>query len=206
MKYARKAVTVKESSHGYQPLEVDSLHLANGTIFVTGEINDELVNDVISQLLYLKREKIPVKMIINTPGGSVTAGLALYDVIREFRADITMFCMGIAASMGAVLLAAGEKGKRYILPHSKVMIHEPLLSGGISGPTSTIRKTAEDMIETKRIINGILAECTGKTIKQIDKATAFDNFMSAKEAIDFGLCDKIITSFELSQLTVKHKI
>jgi ATP-dependent Clp protease protease subunit len=117
-----------------------------------------------------------------------------------------MFCMGIAASMGAVLLAAGEKGKRFILPHSKVMIHEPLLSGGISGPTSTIRKTAEDMIETKRIINGILAECTGKTIKQIDKATAFDNFMSAKEAIDFGLCDKIITSFELSQLTVKHKI
>lgn len=206
MKYARKAVTVKESSRGYQALEVDSLHLANGTVFVTGEINDELVNDVISQLLYLKREKIPVKMIINTPGGSVTAGLALYDVIREFRADITMFCMGIAASMGAVLLAAGEKGKRYILPHSKVMIHEPLLSGGISGPTSTIRKTAEDMIETKRIINGILAECTGKTIKQIDKATAFDNFMSAQEAIDFGLCDKIITSFELSQLTVKHKI
>lgn len=206
MKYARKAVTVKESSRGYQALEVDSLHLANGTVFVTGEINDELVNDVISQLLYLKREKIPVKMIINTPGGSVTAGLALYDVIREFRADITMFCMGIAASLGAVLLAAGEKGKRYILPHSKVMIHEPLLSGGISGPTSTIRKTAEDMIETKRIINGILAECTGKTIKQIDKATAFDNFMSAQEAIDFGLCDKIITSFELSQLTVKHKI
>ena len=206
MKYARKAVTVKESSRGYQALEVDSLHLANGTVFVTGEINDELVNDVISQLLYLKREKIPVKMIINTPGGSVTSGLALYDVIREFRTDITMFCMGIAASMGAVLLAAGEKGKRYILPHSKVMIHEPLLSGGISGPTSTIRKTAEDMIETKRIINGILAECTGKTIKQIDKATAFDNFMSAQEAIDFGLCDKIITSFELSQLTVKHKI
>lgn len=204
MKYARKAVTVKESSRGYQALEVDSLHLANGTVFVTGEINDELVNDVISQLLYLKREKIPVKMIINTPGGSVTAGLALYDVIREFRADITMFCMGIAASMGAVLLAAGEKGKRYILPHSKVMIHEPLLSGGISGPTSTIRKTAEDMIETKRIINGILAECTGKTIKQIDKATAFDNFMSAQEAIDFGLCDKIITSFELSQLNTAH--
>lgn len=206
MKYARKAVTVKESSRGYQPLEVDSINLANGTVFLTGEINDELVNDVISQLLYLKREKIPVKMIINTPGGSVTSGLALYDVIREFRTDITMFCMGIAASMGAVLLAAGEKGKRYILPHSKVMIHEPLLSGGITGSTSTIRKTAEDMIETKRIINGILAECTGKTIKQIDKATAFDNFMSAKEAIDFGLCDKIITGLELSQLTAKHKI
>ena len=124
----------------------------------------------------------------------------------SLAAGKTTITKGIAASMGAVLLAAGEKGKRYILPHSKVMIHEPLLSGGISGSTSTIRKTAEDMIETKRIINGILAECTGKTIKQIDKATAFDNFMSAQEAIDFGLCDKIITSLELSQLTAKHKI
>ena len=200
------AITVKETGHGFQSLPVNALHLSNGVVFVDGEITDELVNDVISQILYLKRENIGIKLIINSCGGSVNAGLALYDIIHEYRADITIFCMGMAASMGAVLFAAGKKGKRFILPHSKVMIHEPLIDRGMAGSATTIQKTAESIIETKKLINGILAECTGKNVKQIDKATAFDNFMTAQQAIEFGLCDKIITAEEFALLTAKRKL
>lgn len=200
------ATIVKETCNGFQTLEVNAMHLSNGVIFVTGEITDEMVNDVISQILYLERENIKIKLVLNTCGGSISAGLVLYDVIREYKSDITIFCMGLAASMGAVILAAGEKGNRFILPHSKVMIHEPLIQGGMSGSTTTIQRTAESLIETKKLVNGILAECTGKSVKQIDKATSFDNFMTAQEAIEFGLCDKMITTLQFNQLTAKHKI
>lgn len=188
-----KASFISESSGGRCEMSLEAEHLNNRTIMLTGEVNDEMAADFASKMLFLTREKAPVDIILDSPGGSVNAGLVIYDIIQECdgKIPINIYCMGMAASMGAVILAGGQKGRRYILPHSKCMIHEPLIRDGVGGSATSISKTAESILETKKITNGILAKHTGKTAREIDEATSFDNYMNANEAIEFGLCDEI---------------
>ncbi|MBR1855060.1 MAG: ATP-dependent Clp protease proteolytic subunit [Lachnospiraceae bacterium] len=183
----------EESANGVREVQLMTKHFSARKLFLTGEVTEEMANQFVSQLLYLAADRRPVDIYINSPGGSVDAGLVIYDVIQSCvgKFEINLYCIGRAASMGAVLLACGPKGHRFILPHSKVMIHEPLLAGGMGGSATTIKKTAESILETKAITNGILAKHTGKTLEEIDEATSFDNYMNAKEAIEFGLCDEI---------------
>ncbi len=187
----------EESAHGTREVQLLSKHLTNGKLFLTGEVTSEMANTFVSELLYLAQKEKPVDIYINSPGGSVNAGLVIYDVIQACasKVEINIFCMGIAASMAAIILAGGAKGHRFILPHSKVMIHEPLISGGMGGSATTIKKTADSILETKAITNEILAKHTGKTVEEIDEATAFDNYMNATEAIEFGICDEIRNVF-----------
>ena len=189
----RMPSVIEESSNGAREVLLQTLQLTERTLYLTGEVTDEMANCFVSEMKYLAKSKKPVEIIINSPGGSVNAGLLIYDVIQacDGKIPINMYCTGMAASMAAVILAGGQKGRRYILPHSKCMIHEPLISGGIGGSATSINKTAESILETKAIVNGILAKHTGKSIKEIDEATAYDNMMNAEEAVRFGLCDEI---------------
>lgn len=187
----------EESCHGSREINLQTKHFGNRKLFLTGEVTSEMANDFVSQMLYLAASDEPINIYINSPGGSVNAGLVIYDTIQALseKLEINMYCIGMAASMGAIILAGGQKGRRFILPHSKVMIHEPLISGGIGGSATSIKKTSDSILETKAITNGILAKHTGKSIKEINKATSFDNFMNAKEAIEFGICDEICNIF-----------
>lgn len=181
-----------ESAHGVREVSLDTRHLMNRRIFINGEINEDSANDFLSQMLYLEQESNdPITIYINSPGGSVNAGLVIYDCIQAAEVEINMICAGTAASMAAIILAGGQQGHRYILPHSKVMIHEPLLAGGVGGSATSIKNISDSILETREIVNGILSKHTGKTMKEINKATSFDNYMNAEEAIKFGLCDSI---------------
>ena len=186
-----------ESCNGVREMSLRTKHFTDGKLFLTGEVTEDMANDYVSELLYLVERGEPVDIYINSPGGSVNAGLVIYDLLQACseKLEINMYCTGMAASMGAVILAGGQKGRRFILPHSKVMIHEPLISGGMGGSATSIKKTADSILETKAITNGILAKHTGKTIEEIDEATSFDNFMNAQEAVEFGLCDEIRNLF-----------
>ncbi len=186
----------EESCNGVNMVLLRTKHLTNGKIFLCGEVTDEMANDFILQATYLAERKQPFTVYINTPGGSVNAGLAIYDTIQICSKEVAidLKCTGMAASMGAVLLAGGPKGHRFILPHSKVMIHEPLISNGVGGSATTIKKTAETILETKALTNSILAKHTGKSVEEIDRATSFDNYMNAQEAITFGICDAVCNS------------
>ena len=160
-------------------------------IFITGEINDALANTVVAQLLYLEA-KAPQKDItiyINSPGGSVSAGLAIYDTMNYISCDVVTICIGMAASMGAFLLSSGTKGKRFSLPSSEIMIHQPL--GGAQGQASDIKIQAEHILKTKKKLNTILASNTGRSFEEIERATDRDNYLSADEALVYGLIDKI---------------
>ncbi len=187
----------EETSGGIREVSIMTKHLTHGKLFLTGEVTEEMANTFVSVFLYLVEKGDPVDIYINSPGGSVDAGLVIYDVIQSCseKIDINMYCIGRAASMGAIILASGQKGRRFILPHSKVMIHEPLIQGGMGGSATSVKKTADSILETKAITNGILAKHTGKTIEEIDEATSFDNFMNAKEAVEFGICDEIRNLF-----------
>ena len=145
------------------------------------------------EMEYLAQLKEPIDIYINSPGGSVNAGLVIYDIIQGLDGEIpiNIYCIGMAASMGAVLLAGGQKGRRFILPHSKCMIHEPLIQKGIGGSATSIKETADSILETKAIICEILAKHTGKTTEEIDKDISFDNFMNAEKAVEYGICDEI---------------
>ncbi len=181
-----------ESAHGTREVALATRHLMNRNIFLTGEIDDSKANGFLSQMLYLEEDQSkPVNIYINSHGGQVGAGLMIYDAIQGSRLTISMICAGNAASMAAVLLAGGQKGRRYILRHSRVMIHEPLLSSGVGGSASSIKNISESILETRDIINGILSRHTGKTLEEINEATKFDNYMNAEEAIEFGLCDSV---------------
>lgn len=183
-----------ESAHGVREVSLDTRHLMKRRIFLNGEINEDTANDFLSQMLYLEQEsRDPVTIYINSPGGSVNAGLVIYDCIQASELEINMVCAGTAASMAAIIFAGGQKERRFILPHSKVMIHEPLLAGGVGGSATSIKNISDSILETREIVNGILAKHTGKTVKEINKATSFDNYMNAEEAIKFGLCDKVTT-------------
>ena len=186
-----------ESCNGVSVMPLMTKHFTNRKLFIVGEVTDEMANNFVSKFLYLSESNEPVDIYINSPGGSVDAGLVIYDVIQSCgdKFPINMYCIGMAASMGAVILAGGQKGRRYILPHSRVMIHEPLIADGMGGSATSIKRKADSILETKTTTNGILAKHTGKSVEEIDEATSFDNFMNADEAIAFGLCDEIKSLF-----------
>ncbi len=171
--------------------DIYSRLLRERIIFLGTEINDVVANTVVAQMLFLEYEDPDkdILLYINSPGGSVTAGLAIYDVIQYVKPDVQTICVGSAFSMGALLLAAGTKGKRFILPHGKVMLHQP--SGGAGGQSSDIQIHAREIVKTKRELNQILAKCTGKDEAQIEKDTDRDRYMSAVEAVDYGIVDEV---------------
>lgn len=187
-----------ESAHGTREVSLTTRHLMNRKIFLNGSIDAQMANEFLSQFLYLESEsKDPITIYINSPGGEVNSGLMIYDAIQCSKVPVNMVCAGMAASMAAVILAGGKKGRRYILKHSKVMIHEPLLSNGVGGSATSIKNISDSILETREILNGILADHTGKTLEEINEATRFDNYMNAKEAIEFGLCDKVTQSINI---------
>ncbi|MDB5106624.1 MAG: clpP [Fibrobacteres bacterium] len=171
--------------------DIYSRLLKDRIIFIGYEINDQVANAIIAQMLFLEYEDPDKDIIlyINSPGGIVTSGLAIYDVIKFVKPDVQTICIGSCMSMGALLLAAGTKGKRYILPHGKVMLHQP--SGGATGQSSDIQIHAKEIIKTKKELLGILAEATGKTMEQIQKDTERDMYMNAQEALAYGIVDEI---------------
>ena len=186
---------IKRTSAGLQALPMDSVLLSKRKVFLTGEITPESADSVIQQLLYLEDEgkTEPIDLIINSPGGSVSAGLMVYDQLRGMRDSIQInsYCSGFAGSMAAIILAGGQHGHRFILPHAKVMIHEPLIAGGVGGSATSIQRTAASIMETKRITIDLLAQDTGRSVEEIEKAISYDNTMNAEEAISFGICDRI---------------
>ncbi|MDD6037555.1 MAG: ATP-dependent Clp protease proteolytic subunit [bacterium] len=189
-----------ESAHGTREVSLKTRHLMNRNIFLNGKIDSDMANDFLSQFLYLEQESDgPITIYINSPGGEVNAGLMIYDAIQGSKNIINLICTGMAASMAAILLAGGQKGHRYILKHSKVMIHEPLISNGVGGSATSIKNISESILETRTLVNGILAEHTGKTPEEIDEATSFDNYMNATEAIAFGICDTVLESIRIAQ-------
>ena len=163
-------------------------------MFLSDEVNDTTASLVVAQLLYLEGQdpEKDIDLYINSPGGSVTAGMAIYDTIQYIKCDVSTICMGLAASMGAFLLSSGTKGKRLALPNSEIMIHQPLISGGLSGQCTDIKIRSDHLVRTRDKLNSILAENTGKPIEQIAIDTERDNFMTAQEALEYGLIDKVI--------------
>lgn len=185
-------MVVEQTGRGERSYDIFSRLLKERIIFLGTAIDDNVSNLMIAQLLFLQSEDPDkdISIYINSPGGVVTAGLAIYDTMQFLKCDITTYCVGQAASMGAVLLAAGTKGKRFALPNARIMIHQPL--GGAQGQASDINIQAQEIMRIKQILNGILASHTGQNIKAIEKDTDRDNFMSAEEAVKYGLVDKMI--------------
>ncbi len=185
-------MVIEQSSRGERAYDIYSRLLKDRIIFLGQPIDDDIANLVIAQLLFLEAEEPErdISLYINSPGGVVSAGLAIYDTIQFIKSDVSTICIGQAASMGAVLLAAGTKGKRFILPNARVMIHQP--SGGVQGQASDIKIQAEEMLRTKEILDNILAKHTGQPKEKIEKDTERDFFMSAEEAKLYGIVDEII--------------
>ena len=182
---------IEKTNLGERAYDIYSRLLKDRIIMLNGEIDDNLANSIVSQLLYLDSiNNDDISIYINSPGGSITAGMAIYDTMNYIKSDVNTICIGIAASMAAFLLASGKENKRYCLPNSEVMIHQPL--GGAQGQATEIKIAAERIIKLKNKLNCILAKKTKKNIKQIEKDTERDNFMSAEEALNYGLIDKII--------------
>ena len=185
-------VIEKESNKEYA-YDLYSRLLNDRIIFLSGEINDSTANIVVSELLYLDSlNHKDIFLYINSPGGQITSGMAIYDTMNYIKSDVRTICIGMTASMGAFLLANGTKGKRYSLPNSEIMIHQPL--GGTSGQATDIKIAAEHILKIKQKLNNILAKVTGKSIKVIEKDTDRDNFMNPNEALKYGLIDEIITN------------
>ena len=186
-------VVVEQSSRGERSYDIYSRLLKDRIIFLGEEVNDTTASLVVAQLLFLDAEDPDkdINLYINSPGGVITAGMDIYDTMQYIHADVSTICIGMAASMGAFLLAGGAKGKRFALPNAEVMIHQP--SGGARGQATEIRIHAENILKTKRKLNEILAANTGKSIEEIERDTERDNFMSAEEAKAYGLIDEIIT-------------
>ena len=184
-------MVIEQTNRGERSYDIYSRLLEDRIIFISGEINDATANLAIAQLIYLegKDPDKDIMMYINSPGGSVVAGMAIYDTMNYVKCDVRTICVGMAASMAAVLLASGTKGKRFALPNSEIMIHQPL--GGAQGQASDIAIHAQHILKTKKKLNGILAEKSGQDIQTIEKDTDRDNFMSANEALKYGLIDKI---------------
>ena len=185
---------IEQTNRGERAYDIYSRLLEDRIIFLTGEINDQEADLVVAQLIYLesKDPNKDVMIYINSPGGSVTAGMAIYDTMNYIKCDVSTICIGLAASMGAFLLSAGTKGKRYSLPNSEIMIHQPL--GGFQGQASDIMIHAQNIQKIKEKMNAILAKNTGKDYEQVVKDTDRDNFMSAQEALEYGIIDKIFES------------
>ena len=187
---------IEQSGRGERAFDIYSRLLKERIIFLVGPVDDHTANLVVAQLLFLESEN-PDKDIyfyINSPGGSVTAGMSIYDTMKFIKPDVQTLCLGQAASMGAFLLSAGTKGKRFALPNSRIMIHQPLISGGLGGQACDIEIHARELLKLKEKLNKILADHTGKSIEEVARDTDRDNFMSAQEAMEYGLIDKVITS------------
>ena len=186
-------MVVEQSSTGERSYDIYSRLLKDRIIFLGEEVNDTTASLVVAQLLFLDAEDPDkdINLYINSPGGVITAGMAIYDTMQYIHADVSTICIGMAASMGAFLLAGGAKGKRFALPNAEVMIHQP--SGGARGQATEIRIHAENILKTKRKLNEILAQNTGRTVEEIERDTERDNFMSAQEAKAYGLIDEVIT-------------
>jgi ATP-dependent Clp protease protease subunit len=186
-------MVVEQTGRGERSYDIYSRLLKERIIFLGTEINDDVSNLVIAQLLFLQSEDAEkdISMYINSPGGVVTAGMAIYDTMQFVKCPITTYCMGQAASMGAVLLCAGAKGKRFALPNSRIMIHQPL--GGAQGQATDIEIQTKEILRMKKRLNEILADHTGKPLKTIEKDTDRDFFMSAEEAVKYGLVDEVVT-------------
>ncbi|MBI2638118.1 ATP-dependent Clp endopeptidase proteolytic subunit ClpP [Candidatus Peregrinibacteria bacterium] len=183
---------IEKSNLGERAYDIYSRLLKDRIVFLGSAINDQVANSIIAQLLFLENEnpKKDILMYIQSPGGHVTAGLAIYDTMQYIRPDVVTVCIGMAASMGAVLLTGGAKGKRFSLPNAEVMIHQPL--GGVEGQAADIKIHAEHIVKMRERLNRIISKHTGKPLKQVEKDTDRDNFLTAEEALKYGLIDKII--------------
>jgi ATP-dependent Clp protease protease subunit len=186
-------MVIEQSGRGERAYDIYSRLLKERVIFLVGPVNDHTANLVVAQLLFLESENPDkdISLYINSPGGSVSAGLAIYDTMQFIKPDVSTLCTGLAASMGAFLLAAGAKDKRFSLPNSRIMIHQPL--GGASGQAADIEIQAREILYLRERLNAILAEKTGQSIDQIAKDTDRDNFMSADQAVEYGMIDKVLT-------------
>ena len=183
---------IEQTNRGERSYDIFSRLLNDRIIVLSDEDNDATASLVVAQLLYLEGQDAEkdISLYINSPGGSVTAGMAIYDTMQYIKCDVSTICIGLAASMGAFLLSSGAKGKRFALPHSEIMIHQP--SGGAQGQATDIKIVADHILRTKQTLNKILAENTGKSIEEIARDTERDNFMTAAEALEYGLVDKVI--------------
>lgn len=187
---------IEDTGRGERSYDLYSRLLRDRIVFLTGEVNDQSASSVIGQLLFLESENPDkdIYLYINSPGGSVTAGMGIYDTMRFIRPKVNTICVGLAASMGALLLSSGEKGKRFALPHSRVMIHQPL--GGMQGQATELEIVACEILRTKAELNKILADNTGKPIEEVARDTERDYWLTAEEALKYGLIDRIFTSRE----------
>ncbi|MYN03667.1 ATP-dependent Clp endopeptidase proteolytic subunit ClpP [Pseudoduganella sp. DS3] len=187
-------MVIEQSGRGERSYDIYSRLLKERVIFMVGPVNDQMANLIVAQLLFLESENPDkdISLYINSPGGSVSAGLAIYDTMQFIKPDVSTLCTGMAASMGAFLLAAGAKGKRFSLPNSRIMIHQP--SGGSQGMASDIEIQAKEILYLRHRLNSIMAERTGQSVEQIAKDTDRDRFLSADEAAEYGLIDKVLTS------------
>ena len=192
IKSALIPMVVEQTPRGERSFDVYSRLLKERVIFLSGPIDDNISNLVVAQLLFLESEnpEKDISIYINSPGGSISAGLAIYDTMQFISSSVSTLCIGQAASMGALLLAGGDKGKRYVLPNSRIMIHQPL--GGFQGQASDFEIHAKEILHMKKIVNEILAKHTGQTIKKIEKDTDRDNFLDANAAIKYGIVDKVL--------------
>lgn len=185
-------VVVEQTNRGERSYDIYSRLLKDRIVFLGGEIDDDTANIIVAQLLFLEMDDPDqdISLYINSPGGSVTAGMAIYDTMRYLKCEVSTLCVGMAASMGAFLLAAGAKGKRKALPNAEVMIHQP--SGGARGQATDIAIQAEQIMKTKRKMNRLLSDMTGQPLERVEKDVERDNYMSAEEALEYGLIDEII--------------
>ena len=183
---------IEQTNRGERSYDIFSRLLNDRIIVLSDEVNDTTASLIVAQLLYLEGQdpEKDISLYINIPGGSVTAGMAIYDTMQYIKCDVSTICMGLAASMGAFLLSSGAKGKRYALPNSEIMIHQPL--GGARGQATDIKIVADQIIKTKERLNRILAENTGRSIEEIARDTDRDNYLTAQEACEYGLVDKVI--------------
>ena len=192
-------MVIEQSGRGERSFDIYSRLLRDRIVFLSGEVNDESANLVIAQLLFLESENPDkdISLYINSPGGSVSAGFAIYDTMNFIKCDVSTICMGMAASMGAFLLASGTKGKRFALPNAEIMIHQPLIAGGqgggLSGQATDIKIHADHIIRTRAKMNRLLSEYTGQPLEKVEQDTERDNFLSAQEAKEYGLIDEVIT-------------
>ena len=188
-------MVVEQTNRGERSYDIYSRLLEDRIIFLADQVTDATASLVVAQLLYLeaKDPDKDIQLYIDSPGGSITAGMAIYDTMQYIKCDVSTICIGMAASMGAFLLAAGEKGKRFALPNSEVMTHQPLIAGGgLSGQTTDIKIYTDHLVNTKKKMNEILAERTGQTYEKLCEDTERDNFMTAQEAKEYGLIDEVI--------------
>ncbi|MGI6120417.1 MAG: ATP-dependent Clp endopeptidase proteolytic subunit ClpP [Desulfosporosinus sp.] len=197
-------MVVEQTSRGERSYDIYSRLLKDRIIFLGGAINDDVSNLVVAQMLFLEAEdpEKDINLYINSPGGSITAGMAIYDTMQYIRSDVRTICIGLAASMGAFLLAAGAKGKRIALPNSEVLIHQPLV-GGLSGQATEIEIHAKQLLRTRAKMNKILSERTGQPLEKVEKDTERDYYMTAEEAKEYGIVDQVLEKLELTKETKK---